>query len=1213
MQSGHSESEGLVIPATCLSRFEVRRILSRGGMGVVCVAWDRVCGRLVALKFLRSEIVDHPESNDRLVREATIMARLSHPGVPSVYDMGVDDAGRAWYAMRLIEGRELRAEINSCHESAPRKVDRHWSDLRRLLMHLIDVAKTVHWAHDAGFLHRDLKPANIFVSRHGESVLLDWGLAGRIQAKPRPSDQPISTPEAPEIGSSPVDDDFQTDYVRQLSTSRTSADSATRIDSSRKISNDDEMATVGQFDDISDAAESSQTELTGSEKLPSRNRDGEAVPYVRVLDSDLTNHLARLGTPAYMAPEMRDGRFSEVDRRTDVFLLGATLYQTLVGEPPFSRSARTAQDLRQSLIKKNIASDLVEICQKAMQSDMSLRYADAKRFADDLEQYLADEAILARADDSVRKAGRIIRRHWRWASAGALLLIFATGLIGLLLVLQQRTKGFELKQNLMESQQLAIELESDQRLREVEVARLYRDVDAFGRTVSQHDAGWSQLASDQVATLVDRVPLDRELLAKFHGERLRMMLGFDVRSFVPVEATNNGTVQFAPGCFAYEPKSNLMAIGQAKAGMYIGLKLVVGSAERQHWDAVANLSIWQGAKDFFSKRPQPGYRAVCFSPDGQYLYAGTRSGELFRWRRADDSATGNWVASGPQQTLLRTDGTIKALEVSSDGKAIFIATDQHWLQRLVLDESQDSASIAPVEFEGGDQELIRAENLISRRMPQNLREIFVLASGALAISPSEGSLIDSNTLQDTDSPKTLYKVATPHPNGSSLVASGLLQELFYVDPETGRTTEALSGGTLSDSLRNVHQSISGDGCWLARTVQWTDGAQLEIWNLMNSQLQCTLPLESELEPCVQFEAGRPTVWVAGDVPRLFEINPATNGTGHSETFASPIREIAGGENMVLAVVDDETWLLNDRLSGSFKLETSSMELAAISRVGEAADGSVLAITYGNRRQAVNFLSIGNTAQNSRRAIDISKTVEMAATIEAMEYDGDGTLWCALHGTGIESYSIVGIRSDGKIVGKIQPPQLIDVNKSLEPTSICIINDRIMVGLRTGQIDIFDRVEMKAINQLRTDSNSRILAIKARPTNKDASRVDPMWIVCAQRDASLRLMPVTIDGESNPLEVQHFSTGVKSPVLTMCWLSPDLLAYSRSNGTFEIVDINKPESGPVLTTRFDKPLTSLVVEGQRLAIHFAGDRAVRYIDKQMLLSLVRGKGVGTESE
>lgn len=138
-------------------RFETAMPVGRGGMGEVARAWDPVLGRAVALKFLR---VDNPELEERMLREARLQARVQHPNVCPIYEVGRDE-GRIYIAMRFIDGTTLdRAAVGL---SLDRRVEL-----------VKTVAEAVHAAHQVGLIHRDLKPANILVEDTDEGELKPW-------------------------------------------------------------------------------------------------------------------------------------------------------------------------------------------------------------------------------------------------------------------------------------------------------------------------------------------------------------------------------------------------------------------------------------------------------------------------------------------------------------------------------------------------------------------------------------------------------------------------------------------------------------------------------------------------------------------------------------------------------------------------------------------------------------------------------------------------------------------------------------------------------------------------------------------------------------------------------------------------------------------------------------------------------------------------------
>jgi len=154
------------------TRYRLIECVGSGGMGVVYLAEDSVLGRRVALKIL--DLPDVPgEFAARLLREAHILARLEHPGIVPVHDAGVLAGGRAFYAMKFVEGQRLD------------RLSEKQNTLSTRLSIFQRICDTVAFAHAHGVLHRDLKPPNIMVGPFGEVLVMDWGVAkilGRIQS-----------------------------------------------------------------------------------------------------------------------------------------------------------------------------------------------------------------------------------------------------------------------------------------------------------------------------------------------------------------------------------------------------------------------------------------------------------------------------------------------------------------------------------------------------------------------------------------------------------------------------------------------------------------------------------------------------------------------------------------------------------------------------------------------------------------------------------------------------------------------------------------------------------------------------------------------------------------------------------------------------------------------------------------------------------------------
>jgi tetratricopeptide (TPR) repeat protein/tRNA A-37 threonylcarbamoyl transferase component Bud32 len=145
-------------------RYRIVRRIGSGGMGTVYKAFDPTLDRTVALKVLHDK-VEGIEAEQRLLREAQAMARLSHPNVVTVHDAGMKD-GRPYVAMEMVEGSDLRAWLKS--------EKRGW---REIVDQFVAAGDGLAAAHAVGLVHRDFKPGNVLVGRDGRVRVTDFGLA----------------------------------------------------------------------------------------------------------------------------------------------------------------------------------------------------------------------------------------------------------------------------------------------------------------------------------------------------------------------------------------------------------------------------------------------------------------------------------------------------------------------------------------------------------------------------------------------------------------------------------------------------------------------------------------------------------------------------------------------------------------------------------------------------------------------------------------------------------------------------------------------------------------------------------------------------------------------------------------------------------------------------------------------------------------------------
>jgi serine/threonine-protein kinase len=316
--------------------YELLEEVGRGGMGIVYRARQKSLDRVVAVKMLLRRDLATAADLARFRSEAEAAARLDHPGIVSIFEVG-ECGGHPFYSMRFIEGTTLAKRLAS--GGVPP---------REAATILARVAEAVDAAHRGGVLHRDLKPSNILIDAAGKPHVSDFGLAKRIEA-----------------------------------------------------------------------------------------------------DQDVTHTGAILGTPCYMSPEQAAGSRGDVGPTSDVWSLGAILYQTLTGRPPFQ--AANPMDTLLAVLESDppvprsldpgVNRDLEMIALKSLQKPQDLRYASAADLAADLRAFLAGEPVAARRGGLSDIVARLFREThhatvlenwgllWMWHSVVVLTLCVVTDVL----------------------------------------------------------------------------------------------------------------------------------------------------------------------------------------------------------------------------------------------------------------------------------------------------------------------------------------------------------------------------------------------------------------------------------------------------------------------------------------------------------------------------------------------------------------------------------------------------------------------------------------------------------------------------------------------------------------------------------------------------------------------------------------------------------------
>jgi serine/threonine protein kinase len=325
--------------------------LGRGGLGRVIAGEDSVLKRSVAIKEMLAG-TDDPSLIRRFMREGEIAGRLTHPNVVPVYDIGVREESGSKNPY-FVMTRIVGHDLRKIIQAVEMDENdsRHKFSRPRLLKVFQDVCLAMAYAHDHGIIHRDLKPSNIMVGKYGEVYVVDWGLAKVLAEKEDVAIRSLEEMRNEELGIYPE-----------------------RAHRNEGLSG-----------------------IIPHSEMPALTMEGEV-----------------LGTPAYMPPEQADGKISELDERSDIYSLGAILYEILTFRPPFG--GKTAQEVLEKVISthlthpavrasevrrkikdeetvfpESVPKALEEIVLKAMSKKKDARYQNVMEIHEEVQSFIEGE------------------------------------------------------------------------------------------------------------------------------------------------------------------------------------------------------------------------------------------------------------------------------------------------------------------------------------------------------------------------------------------------------------------------------------------------------------------------------------------------------------------------------------------------------------------------------------------------------------------------------------------------------------------------------------------------------------------------------------------------------------------------------------------------------------------------------------------------------